>query len=393
MTGENVDNQAEYDAHQAELEAMHQAYEEADQAEYVAYMKELDREEQERETDTANTVNGPIPVDAYAQAPDLNAEAATAYQLLAELDPEHRPAFSPRASATEWREALLRVAAVTDRRWSARPTIDRGLAADRAAFRLMDFDRRHPAEIVDDFAPWSLQWDRSDGKRAYVRHAYDAWLNSPVTEDCNNCQGETCRACNRATPVPAADGPATRATKNQHAETATVRCAQYDVHSNVDDAERTACGAPASDRGEKPGATTRVHRFLAADPRVTVCGRTHGPDGPFVLTVSDLYTVLAGNATKAQEAVVRAFADEFDSLRDTDHPDDNDHIATAPGGAVLHNGDVRTLLDDLDPAREDPSDVLPLLLTWPNTTTRHRIRRDQLPYLLAYVEELVTENA
>ncbi|MFD4535615.1 hypothetical protein ACFWNL_18245 [Kitasatospora sp. NPDC058397] len=301
--------------------------------------------------DTATAFNAPAPADAYAQAPDLDAEAYTVGELLDELDPGRRPDFYPPASDAERREVLLRLAAVADRRWTAQPTVDNALAADRAAHKLMDFDRHHPAEADDSLSPWSPQWHGSSGNRAYVRHAYGAWLNDPITEDCNNCQGETCRACNRPVPAPA-DGPA------------------------------AADGGPAA----------RVHLFLAADPRATVCGHIHGPDGPVVLAVSDMYAVLTGEATKAQERQVRTFVAEFDSLRDTDHPDDNDRIAAAPGGSVLHSSDVCALLDDLDPAREDPSDVLPLLLTWPDATTEHRIRRDQLAYLLAYVEELADEN-
>jgi hypothetical protein len=37
---------AEHDARQADLDEMHRAYEEADQADYVAYMAELDARDQ-----------------------------------------------------------------------------------------------------------------------------------------------------------------------------------------------------------------------------------------------------------------------------------------------------------------------------------------------------------
>ncbi|MFD9593123.1 NUDIX domain-containing protein [Kitasatospora sp. NPDC059973] len=136
----------------------------------------------------------------------------------------------------------------------------------------------------------------------------------------------------------------------------------------------------------------RVHRFLGADPRATVCGRTNGPDSPMELTVADLYAVLNGNATKAQESRVRAFVDEFDALRDTDHPEDTDHIWTAHGGAVLHSDDVRALLDGLNPHREDPTDALPVLLAWPGSSGEYRIRRDLIGPLLAHVEALAAED-
>ena len=148
--------------------------------------------------------NAPTANDAYAQAPDINAEAAAVAELLVQLDPEHRLAFYPPPSAAERHEVLLRAAAVADRRWWADQSPETLAAADQAAAALMELDKAHPIEAEGPIPPYSIEWAAPGGPRAYIRQEYRSWLLGPIDEDCNNCQGETCRQCNRAQDAPPA---------------------------------------------------------------------------------------------------------------------------------------------------------------------------------------------
>ncbi|MFD8597691.1 NUDIX domain-containing protein [Kitasatospora sp. NPDC059646] len=146
--------------------------------------------------------------DAYAQAPDLDAEAATVAELLAELDPDRRPDFYPAVTVAEHREVYLRAAALADRRRLACQSPENLAAAEKAAELLMEFDRGCPNEPAGPFPPRSTEW------AAYVRQEYRAWFTGPITESCGNCQGETCRQCIQAAETDAPAGVETSAAES-----------------------------------------------------------------------------------------------------------------------------------------------------------------------------------
>ncbi|MFJ6385892.1 hypothetical protein ACIQI7_38550 [Kitasatospora sp. NPDC092039] len=120
--------------------------------------------------------SAPSADEAYRDAPLLTHEQEALDRLA--RDPE----------LGSCREAVLRTAALADRRWWRSRTEADAQAAERAAYALQQHDRAHPGEAFGPIGPDSIEWDAPGGTRAYVRQEYWAWYNVPP--GCGNCPPE-----------------------------------------------------------------------------------------------------------------------------------------------------------------------------------------------------------
>ncbi|MEV7776577.1 hypothetical protein [Kitasatospora sp. NPDC086791] len=131
--------------------------------------------------------NAPSANEAYEHAPDLATEAAMADEFAefheTQMDDQDRAEIEQDQDVRDmYRECLLRIAAVADRRWwQSRSEADLTAAA-RAAGALQNFDQAHPEQSAGPFGPDSVEWDATGGGRAYVRQEYLAWLIPQITE-------------------------------------------------------------------------------------------------------------------------------------------------------------------------------------------------------------------
>lgn len=122
---------------------------------------------------TGEGFDAPPPAAAYADAPELLAEAAALLRLETALR-------TGQESPARYREYELRRAALADRYALAADQLHPGgpvaqeaeREAVRAARALAEWDRAHPADIAGPHNPGGIEWDPS--QRPYVRQEYAA---------------------------------------------------------------------------------------------------------------------------------------------------------------------------------------------------------------------------
>ncbi|MET8703646.1 hypothetical protein ABZW10_33065 [Kitasatospora sp. NPDC004723] len=126
----------------------------------------------------------------------------------------------------------------------------------------------------------------------------------------------------------------------------------------------------------------RVRHFMSFNRTSPVAARLIGPGlDPVEVSVADLSALVFGSATKAQESNVRAFLAEYETRMEID-----DH------GTTLHKADLRDLLDQLDPDRDDPDDLIEVSVEWPEGSEDFRLTRSQLGDVLARIEAMAADN-
>ncbi|MFJ9523260.1 hypothetical protein ACIRPK_34095 [Kitasatospora sp. NPDC101801] len=162
-----------YEARQAELAAMVDRYEAADQVEYSQWAFGQDMDTAMRK---AALFDAPSAADAYGRAAELEPEVTflqserqSYEQMLARGEMEQVPPHNER-------ELLLREAAAADRTYWADLLAEDLTAAALAAFRLAQFDQAHGQFVAGPHQPDSIEFDPEGGQRAYVRQEFKAWL-------------------------------------------------------------------------------------------------------------------------------------------------------------------------------------------------------------------------
>lgn len=112
----------------------------------------------------AEVFDAPLPVDAYRQAPSVEAELAALDHLQV---------------TTEWRdnrEYRLRLAALQDRIALADPLNEWAQHdAHNSAWVLREFDDVHGTSR-GKHGPFTPEWEAAGGTRPYARQEYVAWL-------------------------------------------------------------------------------------------------------------------------------------------------------------------------------------------------------------------------
>ncbi|WP_328418439.1 hypothetical protein OG542_40430 (plasmid) [Streptomyces violaceus] len=126
--------------------------------------------------DTGDGFDAPTPDEAYATAPALRGEMHQVLALGAERDGRGAGIVTAPPAADDAaadRVYLLRRAALMDRMAVDDPGPGARGAAVQAAWKLTQFDRKHPEMVAGPHGPTSIEFDPS--QRPYVRQEYAAW--------------------------------------------------------------------------------------------------------------------------------------------------------------------------------------------------------------------------